>query len=181
MRHIVIAGILLLSACASETHPGPMTQEEYFEGAKVAEEKVAAVGQGFADTFRDNFHKTGRQIKQWWFTRPEKQDKQSVPPSYCYHVHQDVLCYRQPMPGSEHRLIGYQGTYAAPPPPSVMRLLPTGGADKSQLPANRVATSKPVFGEIPSDLQEERKEHQEEAEPEAAHEILPDPALAPQL
>ena len=155
------------------------------DGKVVADNTHETVG-GMANDLRDNVKKTGRYLRKWLLTPlPEEGKKLAVAPSYCYHVLQDILCYRQPMPGWEHRLAGYQGTHAAPPPPPVMVALPTRAVDEKLLPENRIANAKAVFKEIPEDskAQEKDKSPTDAAAPpaEAAHETLPDPALAPQL
>lgn len=33
-----------------------------------------------------------------------------IPPSYCYRVLQDIVCYSEPLPGAESRLVAAQGT-----------------------------------------------------------------------
>jgi len=134
---------------------------------------------------KENFYYTTDHIADW--IRPNT-PKSPLPiaASYCYHVYQDILCYRRPMPGWEHRLAGYQPETAEPPLPAMMQPLPKHKVDSSQLPANRVANSKPVFTQMPEKPAEVEKPAEDTSTPAAAaaspeHEQLPDPALAPQL
>jgi hypothetical protein len=141
-----------------------------------------------ADHVRDNVRATSRHVKKWWFYEPEKVAVRDTPSSYCYRTNADVLCYSQPMPGWERRLIGYQGTHAAPPAPVAMQLLPTNAVNESNLPENRIANAKPVFKEIPAEVKEEPKSVIDPQNPDAAaaasenvHEPIADPMLSPQL
>lgn len=141
-----------------------------------------------ADKVRDNVRATSRHVKKWWFYDPEKEVKvaRDTPNSYCYRTGTDVLCYRQPMPGWERRLVGYQGTYATAPSPVAMQLLPTNGNDTGQSPESRVANAKPVFTEMPAEVKEEPKAVIDPQDPAAAaaenvHEPIADPTLSPQL
>lgn len=136
-----------------------------------------------ANHFRDNVKATGRHIRDWWNYDPKPGHPQSVPDSYCYRAQGDVLCYRAPMPGWEHRLVGYQGTFAKAPPPVVMEPLPGKSVDTTMLPATRVANAKPVFNELPPETKEPPKDPAEllEADPQDVHETIADPTLSPQL
>jgi hypothetical protein len=139
------------------------------------------------DNVRDNVRYSSRKMKEWWFYDPNKpEQKQMVGLSYCYRALQDVLCYRQPVPGWEYRLVGYQGTGATPPPPSITQPLPKIAMQADNPAASRVASSQPVFKAMPQDAPEEKKDVAEgeegaEVQTPSAQELLPDPALAPQL
>ena len=140
-----------------------------------------------ADNMRDNVRHNARKAKEWWFYDPQKEaGNRAVPSSYCYSVLQDIVCYRQPMPGWESRLVGYQGTGATPPVPAVTKPLPKLTTDDSRQPAKRIANAKPTFSEIPQDMKKEKPEEldgqlTQPAATDAAQEILPDPTMAPQL
>jgi hypothetical protein len=137
-----------------------------------------------ANQIRDNVHATARHLKNWWTYDPNAQvANKTVPDSYCYRAQGDVLCYRAPMPGWENRLIGYQGTFAKAPSPVMMEPLPGQSVDAAMLPANRVASAKPVFTAMPEEIKEEPKNPEEllEADPQNAHETIADPTLSPQL
>jgi hypothetical protein len=138
-----------------------------------------------ANHIRDNVHATGRHLKDWWTYDPNaKVAVKTVPSSYCYRTQGDVLCYRAPMPGWEHRLVGYQGTFAEAPSPVLMQPLPGQSIDAAMLPANRVANAKPVFTEMPPEAREEAPKDPTqllEANPENVQETIPDPTVSPQL
>ncbi len=117
---------------------------------------------------------------QYAWMKPERQAAADIAASYCYHVYQDILCYRRPMPGWETRLAGYQPITADPPPAAQMQPL----AQHVQMPAsclaNRVASSKPVF-RLQSGARRPKKRPKiggAAAVSEATHEQLPDPAHA---
>jgi len=138
-------------------------------------------GQSMLEAWRDNLRATSNTIEKWVTTHPGHEPPQAIASSYCYHSLQDVLCYRQPMPGWENRLIAYQGTNALPPEPAIMQLLPKQPVEADMLPANRVANSKPVFSTMPVSVKEGGKSSDQPQVIDSSHEQLPDPALAPQL
>src|SRR5690606_1557085 len=106
----------------------------------------------------------------------------AVPTSYCYTVMQDIVCYRQPMPCWEGRLVGYQGTGDAPPPIVSTMPLPKLAQNAANLPENRLMTTKPAFKQLPGELkQDEKGDTTERMTPvnDAAQGMLPDPSSAP--
>jgi len=139
-----------------------------------------------ANDMKANIYQTSGEVKDWFLTPPPKNERVPVASTYCYKVFQDILCYRQPMPGYEDRLIAYQGTNAEPPPAAMMQPLSTQESDMSKQPANRVANAQPVFVQIPADVKDTTQDVQDKSQlpapaADTAHETLPDPALAPQL
>jgi hypothetical protein len=148
------------------------------DGEQVQSNVERSVGR-VAGNVRDSTKSTGQKLREWWLTPAPEKYPTPVASSYCYHVLQDILCYRQPMPGWEHRLAGYQGTYAVPPPPAIMQPLPKRNVDGGAPTANRMAAAQPVFVNLPPD--EKKPEASDPVSVDAAHENLPDPALAPQL
>ncbi len=136
-----------------------------------------------ADDVRDNIKRTGEHLRSWLITPLPSTEKQPMPTRYCYRVLQDILCYRQQMPGWEGKLVGYQGAVAAPPAPAVMKVMPLRADNPAELPANRAANTKPVFAEMPTDSKE-TKDSGTAADAvtiDSGHETLPDSALSPQL
>lgn len=139
-----------------------------------------------ANDLKDNVYHTSAKVKEWANTPPPA-DRPPLPvkSSYCYHVLQDILCYRQAMPGYESRLVGYQGTDALPPMPVVTQLMPVPKQEVSIQPANRAANAQPVFVSLPPTVKDIRKEDPNATignlTPDPEHEQLPDPASAPQL
>ncbi len=189
MKHALPISLLplMLAACTNNPSgvtpaemitPNPVTMALTGGGAAPQNAERAATG------LKDNMHLTFDKLKKWAMTPPPNPPKKAVPASYCYQSLQDILCYRQPMPGWEARLVGYQGTDAAEPPAAMIKPMPVRVADNTMLPANRAKTSKPLTVKAAVAA----KPEEEQAEPEiktisvdAAHESLPDPALAPQL
>lgn len=144
--------------------------------------KVENFGMRVANLARDNVQATLRHFKNWWDEGSrEYGPPQPVPATYCYRAQGDVLCYGEPMPGWEHRLVGYQGTNASAPPPVVTKLLPLPSADERSTAAGRVAAAAPVFNEMPTETKEEPKSDVEPQAPENVHETITDPTLSPQL
>ncbi|MDE3060357.1 MAG: hypothetical protein KGJ06_05045 [Pseudomonadota bacterium] len=190
--------VALAGCAASGGSPAPSAgdgKDENYEAVKAAAKETAvAVGAevkeaaghagNLADAAKEGIYGVTDHLANW--IRPEK-PKPPLPvrASYCYRAYQDILCYRQPMPGWEFRLVAYQGTDAKPPPPAMMQLLPTRTADVKENPANRVAAAKPVFNEPPTASEDKKQPDADAASPsggtEATHEQLPDPAMAPQL
>jgi len=164
----------------NEMQPGPNGEKPELE--TVPPQAKSTAGR-VANQFRDNVKATMRHAKDWWNYDPKPGHPKSVPDSYCYRAQGDVLCYRAPMPGWEHRLVGYQGTFAKAPPPVMMEPLPGQSVDAAMLPSNRVANAKPVFNELPPEIKEEPKNPTEllEADPQNVHETIADPTLSPQL
>jgi hypothetical protein len=155
--------------------------KETKENAQLAGNNVERSATRMANNVRDGVKRTNRRLRDWWLTPlPPEPEPLPVQASYCYRVLQDVLCYRDPMPGWEHRLVAYQGTGALPPAPAITRPLPRLAERPAPSAAERLAGSMPVFVNLPP---EEKKEA---AAPEAlsadpAHENLPNPMLSPQL
>ena len=137
-----------------------------------------------ANNVRDSIKRTNDRLRDWWLTPLPKDTKKPISDRYCYKVLQDILCYRQQMAGWENRLVGYQGSTAQPPTTATMEMIPLRADDPSTLPANRAASAQPVFAAIPTDIKESNENNSSSNEPitiDPMHEILPDPALAPQL
>ncbi len=175
-----------LEKMKAEDYDTPEEVGKAVRGAVPPQAKTGA--HRIANNVRDNVRVTSRRMKEWWFYEPKPPQNRDVASSYCYRVLQDVVCYRQPMPEWEHRLVGYQGTGALPPPPSVMQPLPKRSISASNEAASRLASAQPVFVEIPPDVKEAEangadpdKDPSVPVPADAAHETLPDPALAPQL
>jgi hypothetical protein len=70
--------------------------------------------------FVDDFGKSIDRVREY-VSVPDKPLPKAPPvkPSYCYRVMQDIICYDNPKPGAESRLVAYQGPGANPPVPSV--------------------------------------------------------------
>jgi hypothetical protein len=184
-QFIVLASMLaLLSACDHYEEDKAAVTVQVTEDAENIQTNYERNGMRVANGLRDNIKRTANSMRKWWIEPLPEKKRHAVASSYCYSAYQDIMCYPQPMPGWEHRLVGYQGTHAAPPPVATMQLLPARSADEKHLPQNRVAAAQPIFKEMPEENKSEDKGTVTPGEPplaEAAHETLPDPALAPQL
>lgn len=151
-----------------------------------ARANLYAVGGKFAEQARENLYKTSYKVQEWAMTKPKPHVPSDIGQRYCYKSFHDILCYRAPLPGAEHRLVSYQGTHAEPPPQPVMTLLPTRDYDPSQQPASRVANARPVFvglppGVSPNDTPQEPEPIPADIPIEEIPEELPNPVLVPQL
>ncbi|MDX1974306.1 MAG: hypothetical protein SFT92_01380 [Rickettsiales bacterium] len=137
-----------------------------------------------ANKVKNDIYEGSEKFYQWVLEPPPPPKPHlPVPTSYCYRSFQDVMCYRQPMPGWEHRLVGYQGTGAAEPPPAVTKLLPVMREDASILPEKRLANAKPVFKDIPQDNKAKEEDASVDGSliPDPANQALPSAATSPQL
>ena len=182
---IIIIGLAMpLAACSMTTAKdnasavtGATKDAAVAVGAGVGE--AAGHASNLAGAAKEDAYDLTDHVANW--LRPEKNTQKSIASSYCYHALQDIMCYHQPMPGWENRLVAYQGTDSKSPPPARMQLLPKQTVDMSTLPENRVANSKPVFSAMPVSVKQEDKGSDQPQVVDSSHEQLPDPALAPQL
>jgi hypothetical protein len=139
------------------------------------------------DNLKDNLRDTSNHLEDWVKTKPSGQgDSKPVASSYCYYALQDIVCYRQPMPGWEHRLVAYQGTDAKEPPSAMMEPLPKRASENnSDKPEVKAANSQPVFATMPKESTDKPDTSDQKGNsvpvPEAVHEQLPNPALSPEL
>lgn len=169
-----------LEARDQATEDYTVIKQEVETDSLMARDNMAARANRIANNARDGLKQTAHRLREWWLTPLPEEHLTPVPPSYCYKALQDVMCYRQPMPGWEHRLVGYQGTGAEPPAAAMMKALPQRTVDTTKQAENRVASAKPVFVNLPPD--EKKAENNEEpVAVDSSHETLPDPTLAPQL
>lgn len=124
MRNPILLIVLLplLAACAS-------VQENSKRAGRNLNEGVLALRQKMID-----------------YTEPSRRTKPAPPPplqsAYCYKTQADVLCYRDPLPGQEGRLIGYQEPFEGgaryAPEPSMQP------AAENYVPAESVAPLMPI-------------------------------------
>lgn len=122
-------------------------------------------------------------LRKWLLTPLANTEPTPVPPSYCYRVLQDINCYRSPLPGQTHRLVGYQGDMNAVPPLAQTKALPMSPIQKMNAAsaAVRVVNAKPVFVSIPTQPKEDKNSSIQDGVVQAGSEPLPDPMLSPQL
>lgn len=138
-----------------------------------------------SEDFKTNVYQASDGIKRWWHTPPYTPGKQSVATSYCYRAYQDVMCYRQPMPGWEHRLVGYQGTDANEPPAPMMQPLAEHYPGVVTT-AQRAASAEPVFIGLPPEIKADASQTVGPASmkpllPTETQEALPNPSTARQF
>lgn len=179
---LIIAGFFVLSGCDHLEEDKDATVKVVTDDADQVATNIENRGVSIADNVRDHAKMTGEQLRKWWITPlPAKPGPKAVASSYCYKVLQDILCYSQPMPGWEYRLVAYQGSGAAAPPRPVTEPLPKRVVNPNVLPENRVANAKPVFTSLPPAPKEEEKNTDQPAMLDPTHEQLPNPIASPQL
>lgn len=93
----MLGSVLLLTGC------GQPSVTSLQEGTKEAVQGVKENVDLFTQNMKEAFT----------YHVPDKTPK-PIPPSYCYHVLQDIMCYHRPIAGAEGRLVGYQGTVEEP-------------------------------------------------------------------
>lgn len=78
--------------------------------AKNAAQDVHMAARQTAVNVRDQVKEVTGRVKTY-FVLPAYQPAQSKPPqtAYCYRTQSDILCYRDPVPGAEMRLVAFQG------------------------------------------------------------------------
>lgn len=91
MKYYFAVALFALSACGEMQENIYRAQTEVQKEASVTLDKV----QGYL------------QVPKY-----KKASPKEPPPSYCYRTGGDILCYKQPLPGQEDRLVGYQSTIA---------------------------------------------------------------------
>lgn len=179
----VMTALMLLAACETNRQDADDIKAQVKEDAKTAQSNVERHGSRVADNVRDSVKRTSMKLRQWWLTPLPEEMPPSVPPSYCYQVLQDIMCYRAPMPGMEHKLVGYQGDAALPPARSQTLALPSKQMNRSNTLMSgkaRVEAARPVFRNMPQ-ASEDSAHDIADVLPELGNEPLPDPALSPQL
>lgn len=179
---MIVSSLLLLCACDHFDGDKELLKAQAEEDADQIVTNVENSATGTAALVRDKAKVTGNKLRSWLITPlPPKKANQAVAASYCYRSQTDVLCYRQPVPGWEGRLIAYQGTNAPSPEAAQTQPLPKRVADASILPANKAANAKPVFKELPPPPKPVEKDPDAPPVFDASHEQLPNPTHLPQL
>lgn len=182
---LVILSILSLSACDHFEQDKKVVEVQAKKDAKQVEANVTSKATRVADNVRDGIKRTGEHVRDWWITPLPSKAKQPMPIRYCYRVLQDILCYRQQMPGWENKLVAFQGAGAAEPNPATMKLLPLrSDADSTNIPAEkRVEDMKPVFVSMPEEVKESKSPTPTSGATivDPAYEVIQDSVLSPQL
>lgn len=152
---LAILSLLALSACSSGHDAGDTASA----AAEAVGDELAEAGahfSNFGDGAKQGFYGGLDRMADWMRPVPKPGPPQPIAASYCYTVLQDIMCYRKPMPGWEHRLVAYQGTNAPAPPPALMEPLP-----KRQ---DEIVLAK--VEEKPADKKPEETKDSEKKEPE---------------
>ena len=172
---------LSISGCDHYDGDKDYVKKQTEEDADQVAKNIESGATSTATIVRDKVKVTGERLRSWLITPTPIKKPNSIAASYCYRAQTDVLCYRQPVPGWEGRLLAFQGTDVTPPAPAQTQPLPKRVADASTLPENKVASAKPVFKELPPPPKEEEKDPNAMPVFDAAHEQLPNPLRSPQL
>ncbi len=193
MRFFML-GALFLPACNFQQADTDLravgTQGEH-DVRYVAKETAANIGQvvdnvdrattRMAGRTRDQIKRTNRKVRDWCLTPLPQPQPNAIAASYCYRVLQDIMCYREPMPGWEQRLVAYQGTNAAPPPPAVTKPLPMVNVDPAKMAASRISNARPVFVNLPPEEEKKVQAVDGVVVIDESRESLPNPSAVPQL
>lgn len=178
----IAACLLLLAACDTNQQDAQAIGNQAANDVNTAAGNAERHTMRVANNVRDGIKRTSMKLREWWLTPLPNPEPPPVPPSYCYHTVQDILCYRQPMPGMTHKLVGYQGDHAAPPPVAQTDPLPTIGDPAAIVkPAATFANVKPIIVSPPKPVQQDKNADPAPAELQVESEQLPDPAISPQL
>jgi hypothetical protein len=183
MRKIItIFSLFFFCSCSHFVQDSKDVVGQAKEDATTIKENSANAVVRVATQLRDNVKLTNEHLRDWLITPLPKKENLPVPQRYCYRVLQDILCYREQMVGWENKLVGYQGTNAAPPVFVATKPLPLRTTDTSTTSvATRISASKPVFSEVPNDIKDTKNAAGDVVSVDGAHETLPDSPLAPQL
>lgn len=185
-RFLAISFALLsLAACETNEQDKEAIKAQVNEDAQMAQYNAEKHTKRVVGNVRDQVKKTAMKMREWWLTPLPEPVPTPVPPSYCYKVWQDIVCYRDSMPGATHTLVGYQGdpTKTPPPPLAQTEPIPVTRIQKqnsAMTGSARVANAKPVFVGIPVQPEAD-KGAQAVDTTQVGSEPLPDPALSPQL
>lgn len=179
---LALIGMLALCSCDhyEEDKKAVVTQAD--KDAKTVQGNVSKNAMRVADNVRDSIKRTGEHVRDWWITPLPSTAKQPMPVRYCYRVLQDILCYREQMPGWENKLVAYQGAGAAPPRPATMKLLPLREDNQGNDVEKKIANMKPVFVAPPTSVKDQKNDASDNpVMVDPMHETLPDSVLSPQL
>lgn len=175
--------LTLLSACETNEADKEAIKAQVKEDAKTVEANAERHTVRVLDNVRDQTKKTAMKMREWWLEPLPEQKVPPVPPSYCYKVFQDITCYRQPLPGKSHQLVGYQGSGAKKPPVAQTMALPQANKENqlAGTPEERIKTADPVFKQPPTVAKENKTGSAVDEAAVLGNEPLPNPLLSPQL
>jgi len=176
--------LFLLAACETNEQDKAALKTQAKADVNTAEANAEKHTMRVANNVRDQTKKIAMKMREWWLEPLPEKVIPELRPSYCYQVMQDIICYRQPMPGMTHRLVGYQGDNASEPPLAQTKALPKVQKDAQTLsgkPENRATSAKPVFVSIPTAVKVDKNMNAADEAAALGNEPLPNPALSPQL
>jgi hypothetical protein len=182
---VLIAAAFLLSSCETNQQDKEVIKAQVKADAEIAENNAKRHTTRVAGNVRDQVKKTAMKMREWWLTPLPEPVPTPVPPSYCYKVWQDIVCYRSPKDDAGTQMVGYQGDVALTPPPPLLQTEPLPvNRIKKQIEAStgaaRVANAKPVFVTMPVQPVDDTEATTLDTT-QVGSEPLPDPALSPQL
>lgn len=182
MSSIIIA-LSLLAACETNEADKEAIKAQVKEDAQTAQNNAEKHSMRVLNNVRDQTKKTAMKMREWWLTPLPEPVYPALKPSYCYKVFQDITCYRQPVPGKEHQLVGYQGDGVTNSPVAQTLALPTVEKEKQLVgtPEARAKTARPVFVTPPTAIKENKSGSAADEAAALGNEPLPNPLLSPQL
>lgn len=182
----IFAALFALSACEQFKHDWQTAREQVSSDMATIQDNTEGRVMRVAEKVRDQSKRAGLRARKWVMEpiAPEASKiPKPVPDSYCYKVMQDIVCYRQPVQGWSHKLVGHQGPSAPMPPIAQtqpnpgMRIIKNVATDNT---AARVENAKPIFVKPPVKVKEDTSKLT--LNPDAIEgESLADPLLSPQL
>ena len=178
---LAITSLCLLAACDTNQQDANDVQQQVEADADTAASNIERHAMRIANNVRDQTKRTSMKVREWALTPLPEEIPRQLKDSYCYRILQDIVCYRQPVVGWTHKLVGYQGSTAFEPPVAQTQPVPELKAEKeiaAAMPAARLQSAKPVFVTVPPKIKENT---QEALVPDVNSEPLPNPALSPQL
>lgn len=182
MRTInLIFSVLLLCSCSHFEEDKQQAVVQAKADLQTIQGNVTHNAKRVANEVRDNIKLTNDRVRDWWITPLPSTQPLAMPSRYCYRVLQDVLCYREAVPGWEGKLVGYQGYKATPPAVVATQPLPLRDGDDSSLAVNRVVNMQPVFVGMSTAPKDKNAATNNTVDLDAPHETLPESPLAPQL
>ncbi|MEZ5691118.1 MAG: hypothetical protein R3D71_05590 [Rickettsiales bacterium] len=181
LRNIIaISSIIILSSCSHFEEDKNVVKEQVKHDAKDVQGNIEKNAIRVANNVRDGIKRTGEKVREWWITPLPKKVEKPVPTRYCYRVLQDILCYRNQMPGWESKLVGYQGNNAMPPREAQMTMMSLR-EERLTLPIEeRIAEAKPEVV-IKDKKPDDKLIKKNMSTTNIPSETLPDPIISPQI
>lgn len=179
----IISLLVLVAGCDTNQQDTDAAKAQLKADSKTVEANAERHTMRVANNVRDQTKKTAAKLREWWLEPLPELATPVVPPSYCYKVMQDIICYRQPMPGMAHQLVGVQGENTAKPVTQMTALpkVKNSAITQAGKPEERIKTAKPVFVSIPTQAKADTTGSAADEAAMLGNEPLPNPMLSPQL